>query len=296
MKQPLFHPQDHSKTELVVLRVLFALVLFDVIPSTLPAQQLSEPVGLAGMGLDFSWLPGAMPVLKWSSFPLLVLYAFGRWQVLTTTLLCGLTILVGTYTNSNGAIKHHHQIVSLILLAQAAWQWWWLIRHRRGGRGGSLEDAGDPLDRDRWEFFVSQQAVVAAYVVTGLTKVLTSGFFGWIKAAANYPVQLRKTNLQAAYSRADVSTAAGTGLESWLLNHPVAGQAMLGTGLLLELGAILALLGRPWSFGYGVLLIAFHAVNSVFMNLNFRWHNWCLFIFLILPPVIAAGRRALGRK
>ena len=71
---------------------------------------------------------------------------------------------------------------------------------------------------------------------------------------------------------------------------------MLGTGLVLELGAFLALLGRPWSFTYGLLLIAFHAMNSVFMNLNFRWHNQCLFIFLIMPPLIAAGRRVLGRK
>lgn len=292
MKSTLFRPQEHSKIELTAMRVLFALVLIDVIPSGLQVQELTMPVGLAGMGLDLSWLPNAMPVLKWISWPVLVLYALGRLPVLTTTFLLALTVLIGTYTNSNGAIKHHHQVVSLILLAQAAWQWWWLARHRRR----DLSHTDDSLVRDRWSAFVSQQAIVAAYVVTGLTKVTTSGFFDWIKEAANYPVQLRKTNLQAAYSRADVNTAAGSGLETWLVAHPMAGQSMLGAGLLLELGAILALLGRPWSFTYGLLLIGFHAMNSIFMNLNFRWHNWCLFIFLILPPMIAAGRRVLGRK
>ena len=292
MKPTIFRPQEHSSIELVVMRVLFALVLVDVIPSGLPAQKLLMPVGLAGMGLDLSWLPGAMPVLKWCSFPLLALYAWGRMPALTTTLLLALTVLVGTYTNSNGAIKHHHQVVSLILLAQAVWSWWWLVRSGRR----SPDPAGDGLTRDRWSAFVAQQAIVAAYVVTGLTKVITSGFFGWIRASANYPVQLRKTNLQAAYSRAEVNTAAGSGLEAWLVAHPSAGQAMLGAGLLLELGAIVALLGRPWSFAYGLMLIAFHAMNSQFMNLNFRWHNWCLFIFLILPPLIAVGRRAWGRK
>jgi hypothetical protein len=292
MKPPIFRPQDHSKFELVAMRVLFALVLVDVIPASLQPQELTMPVGLAGMGMDLSWLPGAMPALKWGSYAALLAYALGLAPALTTTFLLAVTVLVGTYANSNGSIKHHHQVVSLILLAQALWHWWWLARHRRR----DLQHAGDGLQRDRWAAFASQQAIVAAYVVTGLTKVSTSGFFGWIKEAVNYPVQLRKTNLQAGYSRADVSTAAGSGLESWLVAHPAAGQAMLGAGLVLELGAIIALLGRPWSFSYGLLLVAFHAVNSVFMNLNFRWHNQCLFIFLILPPLIAAGRRALGRR
>lgn len=292
MKPPLFQPQDHSKIELIAMRVLFALVLVDVIPSGLQPQELTMPVGLAGMGLDLSWLPKAMPVLKWISWPVLLVYALGRLPALTTTFLLAVTVLVGTYANSNGSLKHHHQVVSLILLAQAAWHWWWLARHRRR----DLSHTDDALVRDRWAAFASQQAIVAAYVVTGITKVATSGLGGWIQGSANYPVQLRKTNLQAGYSRADVSTAAGSGLESWLVAHPAAGQAMLGTGLVLELGAFLALLGRPWSFTYGLLLIAFHAMNSVFMNLNFRWHNQCLFIFLIMPPLIAAGRRVLGRK
>lgn len=292
MKPPLFQPQDHSKIELIAMRVLFALVLVDVIPSGLQPQELTMPVGLAGMGLDLSWLPKAMPILKWISWPVLLVYALGRLPALTTTFLLAVTVLVGTYANSNGSLKHHHQVVSLILLAQAAWHWWWLARHRRR----DLSHTDDALVRDRWAAFASQQAIVAAYVVTGITKVATSGLGGWIQGSANYPVQLRKTNLQAGYSRADVSTAAGSGLESWLVAHPAAGQAMLGTGLVLELGAFLALLGRPWSFTYGLLLIAFHAMNSVFMNLNFRWHNQCLFIFLIMPPLIAAGRRVLGRK
>lgn len=291
MKSLLFQPQEHSKIELIAMRLLFALVLVDVIPSGLTVQPLTMPVGLAGMGLDLSWLPRAMPVLKACSWPVLLLYVSGRLPAVTTSLLLAVTVLVGTYVNSNGSIKHHHQVVSLILLAQCLWHWWWLLRHRRR----DAVAGADPLARDRWAAFVSQQAIVAAYVVTGITKVATSGFFGWIKAAANYPVQLRKTNLQAAYSRADVETAAGSGLESWLVAHPAASNAMLGAGLVLELGAILALLGRRWSFVYGLLLIAFHAMNSVFMNLNFRWHNQCLFIFLILPPMIAAGRRLVRR-
>ncbi len=291
MKSLLFQPQEHSKIELIAMRLLFALVLVDVIPSGLTVQPLTMPVGLAGMGLDLSWLPRAMPVLKACSWPVLLLYVSGRLPAVTTSLLLVVTVLVGTYVNSNGSIKHHHQVVSLILLAQCLWHWWWLLRHRRRDPSGP----DDPLQRDRWAAFVSQQAIVAAYVVTGITKVATSGFFGWIKAAANYPVQLRKTNLQAAYSRADVQTAAGSGLESWLVAHPAASNAMLGAGLVLELGAIFALLGRRWSFVYGLLLIAFHAMNSVFMNLNFRWHNQCLFIFLILPPMIAAGRRFVRR-
>ncbi len=311
MKPPLFRPQEHTRIELVAMRLLFALVLVDVIPSGLQPVELSEPVGLAGIAMEkeadrwwlarlpfvnwlFSlrWLPDAMPALKWISWPVLAVYAFGRLPLLTTGFLLAVTVAAGTYANSNGALKHHHQIVSLVLLAQWIWHVWWALRHRRR----DMRHIDDSLQRDRWAAFASQQAIVAAYVVTGLTKVLTSGFVGWLKAAANYPVQLRKTNLQAVYSRADVNTAAGSGLESWLVTHPQAGQAMMGAGLVLELGALLALLGRRWSFACGLLLIAFHALNSVFMNLNFRWHVWCLFIFFVLPPAIAASRRVLGRR
>lgn len=291
MKPPLFHPQPHSRAEIIVMRVLFALMLLDVIPGSLHPQHLAMPLGLAGMGLDLSWLPGAMPWLKGLSYALLLVYALGRVPWLTTTLLFAITLLVGTYHNSNGSIKHHHQVVSLILLAQALWHWWWLFRHRRA----SQQHADDGLVCGRWAAFVSQQAIVAAYVVTGITKVATSGFFGWISQAANYPVQIRKTNLQAMYSKAEASVSAGAKLEDWLALHPAVGQVMLGTGLVLELGAFLALLGRRWSFFYGILLIAFHALNSVFMNLNFRWHNEAIAIFLIFPPAMAAVRHLRER-
>ena len=289
MITPRFRPQSHSASEILIMRVLFALVVMDVIPSRLDQLDLQMPVGLAGMGMDLSWLPAAMPWLKWVSYGLLVVYALGRVPWLTTALLFGITVLVGTYTNSN-AIKHHHQIVSLILLGQAVWYGWWRVRQR-------LRHSDDALVRDRWAAFVSQQAIVAAYVVTGLTKVNSAGLIGWVREAGdNYALQVRKTNLQATYSTLAANTGAGTALEGFLASHPTATYAMLGGGLAVELFAFLALLGRPWSFTYGWLLIGFHLLNSLFMNLNFRWHVEVIFIFLILPPVIAVIQRRVAAR
>jgi hypothetical protein len=284
MITPRFRPQPHTGSEITIMRVLFALVVMDVIPWGLPQVKLGMPVGLAGMGLDFSWLPGAMPWLKWFSFAVLLVYALGRAHLLTTALLFIITVVVGTYTNSN-AIRHHHQIVSLILLAQAVWYGWWQVHQR-------LRHSDDALVRDRWAAFVSQQAIVAAYVVTGLTKVNSAGLFGWVREAGNnYALQVRKTNVQAHYSTLNANTDAGTALEGFLATHPIATHTMLGAGLAVELFAFLALLGRPWSFTYGWLLIGFHALNSLFMSLNFRWHVEVIFIYLILPPVVAVLQR-----
>jgi hypothetical protein len=289
MTTPLFRPQAHSASEIIIMRILFALVVMDVIPAALPQLVLENPVGLARLGLDLSWLPGAMPWLKGCSYALLVIYVLGRVPWLTTSLLVAITILVGTYTNSN-ALRHHHQIVSLILLAQAAWYGWWLIRKR-------LRHSDDALIRDRWAAFVSQQAIVAAYVVTAITKINSAGAIGWVRAAGdNYAIQLRESNLQAHYSTLAARTEAGTALEGLLSRQTGAAYAMLGAGLVIELFAFLALLGRPWSFVYGSLLVAFHALNSLFMNLNFRWHVEVIFIFLILPPVVAVIQRRVAAR
>ncbi len=279
--KPFLHPQAHSPLEIYVMRALFALVLVDVIPRSVPPFELSMPVGLAGMGLDLTFLANntIMGALAWISYAMLIPYVLGRLQWLTTTWLFAVTVLVGTYFNSNGSLKHHHQVVSLILLAQAVWHIWFAVRHRK--------HPGDTLGRDRWMMFCSQQAILAAYVVTGITKVNVSGFFGWIHAADNYPIQLRKTNLQAYYSTLEAKTDAGGAMERLFTDTPALARTMLGAGLILELLAFLGLFGRKWSFVYGLLLIGFHAMNSTFMNLNFRWHNECLAIFLVLPPVIA---------
>jgi len=281
MRDPLFQPQAHSKVEMTIMRALFALVAFDVIPPhSVPRVELSKPVGLAALGLDLSFLsdPRVFAVLQWGSYALLILYVLRIGPLLTISALAVMTILTGTYVNSTGDIKHHHQIVSLILLAQALWHAWWSLRHR---------GAPQALERERWAMFAAQQAIVAAYVVTGLTKINTSGVFGWIRESANYPIQVRKTNLQAYYNTLEPASAAGGGLEAFFGNHPQAGAALLAGGLLLELGTIVALLGRKWSLLWGLLLMAFHWLNSVFMNLNFRWHVEVVAIFLVLPPLIA---------
>jgi hypothetical protein len=279
MTQPIFHPQPHAKFELAIMRLLFALVVWDVIPWSLPREELTRPVGLAGMGLDLRFLaePALLVSLNWFALALLVGYVAGLWPWLTTSLLCLLTVLVGTYVNSAGAIKHHHQIVSLILLTQAVWHIWYAVRHR---------GHQDFLVRERWGAFVSQQAIAATYVVTAITKLTTSGF-AWIRAADNYPIQLRKSNQQAYYDTLEAATEAGSAMEKFIGAHPQMARAMLAGGLAVELFAFLALLGRRWSFIYGCLLLFFHALNSIFMNLNFRWHNEVIGIYLILPPIIA---------
>jgi hypothetical protein len=272
-------PQDHWRLEIMLMRFLFALVIFDVLPSRLPPDPLRHPVGLAGMGLDLSWLGTGqtMPILFYLSLAMLTLYVSGYLAWLTTGWLAVVTILVGTYENSSGGdIRHHAQIVSLILLAQWIWQLWATLRDG---------DGKNALWRERWSVFVSQQVIAAVYVTTGLAKVNKSGFLGWISASENFPLQLRKSNQQSFYNTLEKSHGWGATIEQYFISHPTISQLSLAGGLVLELAAVILLWGRRPAFFIGVLLVIFHTLNAVVMKLNFGLHTAVVSIYLILPAV-----------
>jgi hypothetical protein len=74
--------------------------------------------------------------------------------------------------------------------------------------------------------------------------------------------------------------------------HPTLSSLFFGMGLLIELFAFLALLGRRWAFFFGLTIIALHLSISHLMQLDFWYHIWAAVIFLLnLPGVL----RTFGR-
>ena len=278
IKGSYIHPQPIDRLEAFLMRLLFAGVVWDFIPWVFEKNTFERPVGIAALGFPMDWLSdeGTMRVFNYAALALLAVYVWGRWLWLITPVLCLMTIPPGTFINSID-LSHGHQIVSLVLMGQSLWFIWFAIRHRFGG---------DRLERDRGMAFASLQTIVAIYMTTGITKLLSSGL-GWMNQGASYyALQIRKTNSQAFHDRLEDVGGIGRSVENYFLDHPTMAAAFLGCGLLLEVGAFVALFGRRWSFLAGVIILAFHGTNSIVMKLNFRFHNEIVIIFLMLPALV----------
>ena len=72
---------------------------------------------------------------------------------------------------------------------------------------------------------------------------------------------------------------------------------MFGAGLVLELLAPLALLGRLPCFVVGALLVGFHAANGVLMNLWFSNNSLVVAVMMCsLPWALCRGTAALASR
>jgi hypothetical protein len=266
-----------------MVRLLFAMLVYLTIPGAMGLTDQPEPVGLARLfDLTFLSQPGVMPAIKLLVIPVLILYVLGFMPVATLTLMLMATVLPGTLDNSQGATQHSLQVISLITLAQ-------LIYHIAAS--SRWLDHNNKLQRSRWGVFMGQQAIVAAYTVTALSKLGRSGF-GWIADSKNFPIQMTKNIRMQHYNTLEAETVVGTWAKtsSWaqqiLLDSPYLCRLLMSGGLFLELFAVLALCGRRIGAAYGSLLIIFHVLVRTMTGLNFRYHMAALFIFFILPLIL----------
>ena len=274
-----FRAPDLPAGGCAVVRLLFALLVYLTIPGGMGLTGQPEPVGIAHL-LDLTFLsqPGVMPTIKLLIIPVLIIYVLDFVPIAALTLMLLATVLPGTLDNSQGAIQHSLQVVSLITLAQLIYQI---------AAAARLVDH-DKSQRARWGVFMGQQAIVAAYTVTALTKLLRSGV-GWIVDSKNFPIQMVKNIRMQHYNTLESETVHGfwakssASVQQVLLDSPNLCRLLMSCGLLLELFAVLALCGRRIAAAYGAALIVFHLLVRTMTGLNFRYHMAALSIFLILP-------------
>jgi hypothetical protein len=288
--KPWFRAPDLPPIGCAIVRLLFAVLVYNTIPARIGLSAQPAPVGLAHLfDLTFLSQPGVMSSIKLLSIPVLITYVLGFIPPVTLTLMLLATVLPGTLDNSQGATQHSLQVISLITLAQ-------LIYHIAATT--RLLDH-DRLKRAQWGVFMGQQAIAAAYTVTALTKLGRSGF-GWIIDSKNFPIQMTKNIQMQYYNTLEPETVSGfwAKTSAWvqqiLLDSPNLCRVLMSGGLFLELFAILALCGRRIGAAYGAALIIFHVLVRTMTGLNFRYHIAALFIFLILPLLVTwiAGLRS----
>jgi len=277
-KSRAFHFRHYGQQECFLIRLLFALVVWFNLPHQVLELGQPHPNGLAHF-IDFSWLgkEGLYPMLRLAAIPALIFYVIGK-QPFLTVALTYLTILhVSVYTlyNSQGSVGHSYQIVGLVLLAQLLFSIYSLCRGKSPYSAAQF--------RSRFIYY-SQLIIVGTYLVSGLTK-LENSKGRWVQKSPYIGIELIKTDRQNYYSNLDSERFGGeVPLAEAMLESPNLTKMALGSGLLLELIAFLALHSRIASLLLGLALVAMHRGIFLSMGLVFHENEWCLLIFLVNLP------------
>ena len=232
----------------------------------------------------------------------MVAYTFGFLPSVALPIAAFLFIGPATLNTSQGKIHHHLHAGAAVLAILACWH---II--------AAIIRKIDPQRLTRLRtfqlsvFFVLQ-TVAAAYVVSAVTKLDHSGL-AWFTDTKYAPVSIRKTEDSSYFSTLEVrnpqapaegengddesdddqtspqfAAAIPRAVQRVILDHPWAGAWILGPGLILELFAFLALLGRRWAFFIGFSFITFHFLVGHIMNLHFQLNNHIILIFFLNLP------------
>ena len=284
---------EYGAFERAAMRVLFAIVVAWHVPSSLAHLQITLPNGVARI-LDLHFLldPQVFAIGRYLLWAALILYVLRIGWSVALPYMTAFSIAVGSVNNSHGAISHYLQIVSLVLCAQTAAHFYSLLR-QNGEQGPAAA-----VRREQRVIYWSQQAIVATYLVSALTKLIrTSGM--WFFQSPLIALQIIKTNDQDRYDNlGSGGYESASAIADWIVQNPLITGLVLSTGLLLELVAPIALFGRAFAFGYGVSLLLFHATVHRVMKLHFLYNEYLIWIYLVNVPflvLLAVGALRLAR-
>jgi hypothetical protein len=252
--------REYALYERVVMRILFAWLVWWETPARLSFYEIPAPNGIARLlNLHFLLDPQVLRLMIWLALPLALF----------------VNVAANGVTNSQGAIQHAHQIVSLVLLAQTAAHFYgaWL---RCAGKSRTFLE-----DRLIWW---SQQTIVAVYLVAGITKlIVTKGL--WIFQASMISVSMAKAAYGSFYDRLDhADLEQKLAMANFAAAHGWIVALIAGCGLALELGSPLMLLNRSMAALFGCALLAFHLGLDRTMHLSFIFNQWLLIIYMINIP------------
>ncbi|MDB6137475.1 MAG: hypothetical protein JWO94_547 [Verrucomicrobiaceae bacterium] len=292
-------PMRHPRWELVIMRVVLAMLLWDmhsnwtmaykdpvqavrlmvVNPPSIDVMESSQPQpnGL-GLLVDFSFLSNdrVEKPLRVLTAVSLLLYIAGIPSVLSLAIPLFFCVGVATLKNSQGFIGHTAQVLHLVLLSvwlAGLWGLW----QRRQGRALPWGFNQGQLEAD-----ITRQAVAAGYVVSGLTKLAFS-HGAWFSSAKYLPLHIVKNTEMKYYDAINPAALKNDWLPQLMMEHPLLCQLLFGAALPLELFAFVALFNRRSAALFGIGLIAFHESVTQLMSLSFIFNKALLLVFFVAP-------------
>lgn len=250
----------------------------------------------------------------WSllAFAMVVLYALGWLPLLSTGVLLAMHVFIGTLVNSQGAIHHTTQIIGYVLLGQFLCHLWHALKpdprildprhswrqardHARRPLHWLGQTAAPGTRANDWVWF-SLQMTAAAYVVSGVTKLLRSGF-DWVRDIPNIPLQFEKNHLMWYYNTLEEQPSAASEFAvQATIDYPQLAQTFFTIGLLLELTAFLILWRRSLALLWGLGLFMLHTFVTELMNLQFFFNKTALILLAINIPFWLVATALLSRR
>jgi hypothetical protein len=294
-----YEPVRHARWELVVMRFLFALLVWDtqtgwvahlndppaILQAVLNNAQTGDiryksqphPNGLA-MWLDLTFFANDAieKPLRMAVAASLVLYVLGVPTVLSLLVPMVFGIGTSTLSNSQGSIGHTSQVLHLTLLAlwlAGVWGVGCRIRKKPLPNGWS---AGE------FEASWARQAIMAVYGVSALTKLVISGG-DWLSSARYLPLHIVKSRDMKFYDNLDASVLRYDWLPQLMMDHSLCFIIIFGLALPLELFAFVGLYNRRSAALLGIALILFHEVVTQLMSLSFIFNKALLLVFFVAP-------------
>ncbi len=264
---------------MAAMRLGFAVLVYVAIKWETGAWTSQKfPNGLAHW-VDVTWIGKAPPGwgLKALTAAGLAAYVWGRLPVLGLLAALGLSVVIGTLGNSQGAINHSTQLVSLMLLGQ------FLVYGAAGLAGGAGEWVRPSVAWQRRAVYAATVVIAASYVVSGVMKLVNS-HFRWLEEAPYLAVQLLKTNWSHYHDTLEMPPGWLQVATQALVDHPNGARLFFGSGLLIELAGFVVLINRRWAAAGGLAIIALHLSISQVMSLNFVNHMAAALIFLVNVP------------
>jgi hypothetical protein len=142
--------------------------------------------------------------------------------------------------------------------------------------------------------FYSIQMIAAAYVMTGLTKVLTSGF-DWVAHSPNIALQVNKIFQQLEIEFGWVSDNFYHRMVlSIIHDYPNFIRLLFVGAVAIELGAFLALFSRSAAKKYGYVLLLLHLGILMMVAIVIPVYIFCIMTYLIGWPKIFERMMARG--
>jgi len=281
----MFQPVFLDQYEIVAMRFLLAIVLYDFtrFKKISHFKQQPKPVGIARF-IDLTFISNYRyyRFIKIIFLILIILYVIGYKLYIVVFILSILLLMFGTLWNSQGSINHSRQVVSLVLIVQSAAY----ILDAINKNFYSDFQVLNGLNIDQISIFWSQQAIVAVYFTSGISKLILSKF-NWINQVKFIPVQIEKTLNQKYYdSIKDFKQENIKRVSDFLLKHSNITAFFFSIGLILEILSPLSLINRTTIVVFGFLFLFFHLINSRLMNLGFPLSQKLLIIFFINIPFL----------
>jgi hypothetical protein len=276
----------HARWEMTLMRIAFAVMVWQSVPPFYYQTTLPHPNGLAHfVDLSFLMNPAILGVLRGVLAVALLFYAAGLFPFLSLSVMTFLLAACGSLENSQGAINHSFQPLALIALAQWAVAGVFVIRDRLVHKTAFFPLA--TAETQRLLIHAAKVALVSCYVTSALTKWERSGG-QWIQRTPNLAVAIAKTNATSYLNAFETASHWAKTAPALIIDHPHLTRIFFGFGFALEFLSFLALLGRWPAILIGVSMIAMHHMIAEVMGLHFAIFEKLALIFLVNAPWLAA--------